>query len=169
MLRLYMASASTCSFISFFFSSRRRHTRSTRDWSSDVCSSDLRSLAKRRAGSPFVGQPQGPELRVFARAKEGRGGVLLAVVLEGDSHVVGQKRANGTELSILRKSCVRARAQRPWQPRGLRVVERAERPHPEEARRVTEFDLPGLGPGVDRPPSSSEVRPNRGNIVFADE
>src|SRR5699024_11620848 len=28
----------------FFFSSRRRHTRSKRDWSSDVCSSDLGSL-----------------------------------------------------------------------------------------------------------------------------
>src|SRR5206468_4675685 len=28
-------------FFSFFFSSRRRHTRSDRDWSSDVCSSDL--------------------------------------------------------------------------------------------------------------------------------
>src|SRR5699024_12813579 len=27
--------------IMFFFSSRRRHTRSKRDWSSDVCSSDL--------------------------------------------------------------------------------------------------------------------------------
>src|SRR2546421_8211141 len=27
----------------FFFSSRRRHTRSDRDWSSDVCSSDLQS------------------------------------------------------------------------------------------------------------------------------
>src|SRR3712207_9246328 len=27
----------------FFFSSRRRHTRYWRDWSSDVCSSDLRS------------------------------------------------------------------------------------------------------------------------------
>src|SRR5699024_11611855 len=27
---------------SFFLSSRRRHTRSKRDWSSDVCSSDLR-------------------------------------------------------------------------------------------------------------------------------
>src|SRR6266496_5205603 len=25
----------------FFFSSRRRHTRSLRDWSSDVCSSDI--------------------------------------------------------------------------------------------------------------------------------
>src|SRR5699024_12146282 len=28
----------------FFFSSRRRHTRSKRDWSSDVCSSDLSPL-----------------------------------------------------------------------------------------------------------------------------
>src|SRR5699024_12006813 len=30
--------------IMFFFSSRRRHTRSKRDWSSDVCSSDLDEL-----------------------------------------------------------------------------------------------------------------------------
>src|SRR5690554_6749460 len=30
-----------CSFFVFFFSSRRRHTRCGRDWSSDVCSSDL--------------------------------------------------------------------------------------------------------------------------------
>src|SRR5437867_6434984 len=30
-------------FFLFFFSSRRRHTRSYGDWSSDVCSSDLRS------------------------------------------------------------------------------------------------------------------------------
>ena len=29
------------SFFFFFFSSRRRHTRLVRDWSSDVCSSDL--------------------------------------------------------------------------------------------------------------------------------
>src|SRR2546422_4535437 len=28
-------------FFCFFFSSRRRHTRCSRDWSSDVCSSDL--------------------------------------------------------------------------------------------------------------------------------
>src|SRR5207249_7999178 len=34
----------------FFFSSRRRHTRSKRDWSSDVCSSDLsRSESNERA------------------------------------------------------------------------------------------------------------------------
>src|SRR5256884_5377875 len=28
-------------WVLFFFSSRRRHTRCSRDWSSDVCSSDL--------------------------------------------------------------------------------------------------------------------------------
>src|SRR3712207_2188353 len=31
-------------FLFFFFSSRRRHTRYWRDWSSDVCSSDLYDL-----------------------------------------------------------------------------------------------------------------------------
>src|SRR5207247_7926730 len=42
----------------FFFSIRRRHTRSTRDWSSDVCSSDLSRqkswvvYAKKPFGSP---------------------------------------------------------------------------------------------------------------------
>src|SRR5438067_9855171 len=30
----------------FFFSSRRRHTRSKRDWSSDVCSSDLAQMRR---------------------------------------------------------------------------------------------------------------------------
>src|SRR5262245_63870736 len=42
----------------FFFSSRRRHTRCLSDWSSDVCSSDLRAVKaraheRRKAG----GQP----------------------------------------------------------------------------------------------------------------
>src|SRR5438034_11137908 len=35
-------------FCFFFFSSRRRHTRSLCDWSSDVCSSDLFSLQRKR-------------------------------------------------------------------------------------------------------------------------
>src|SRR5699024_11616625 len=42
----------------FFFSSRRRHTRSKRDWSSDVCSSDLSdlvmSLAEQSGQSPAM-------------------------------------------------------------------------------------------------------------------
>src|SRR3712207_7020170 len=32
----------------FFFSSRRRHTRYWRDWSSDVCSSDLWHILRRK-------------------------------------------------------------------------------------------------------------------------
>src|SRR5699024_12167062 len=43
---------------SFFVSSRRRHTRSKRDWSSDVCSSDLSELEaiiKKRADSEIAG------------------------------------------------------------------------------------------------------------------
>src|SRR3989442_6898082 len=33
-------------YLFFFFSSRRRHTRCGRDWSSDVCSSDLLAFIK---------------------------------------------------------------------------------------------------------------------------
>src|SRR5258707_5668327 len=36
-----MSNDERCSGCLFFFSSRRRHTRYWRDWSSDVCSSDL--------------------------------------------------------------------------------------------------------------------------------
>src|SRR5437868_12837990 len=37
----------------FFFSSRRRHTRSKRDWSSDVCSSDLGYVAALDGSHPW--------------------------------------------------------------------------------------------------------------------
>src|SRR5256884_3544073 len=45
------APASRCDGCScfFFFSSRRRHTRCSRDWSSDVCSSDLYDTEPRRS------------------------------------------------------------------------------------------------------------------------
>src|SRR5439155_10805656 len=45
---------------SFFFSRRRRHTRWPRDWSSDVCSSDLMltggAIVKSTTSSPATGQ-----------------------------------------------------------------------------------------------------------------
>src|SRR5699024_11986655 len=41
-------------FIFFFFSSRRRHTRSKRDWSSDVCSSDLILSFVSNDCNPFI-------------------------------------------------------------------------------------------------------------------
>src|SRR5207249_9659443 len=39
----------------FFFSSRRRHTRSKRDWSSDVCSSDLLRRWRPAGARPATG------------------------------------------------------------------------------------------------------------------
>src|SRR5690606_40298083 len=48
-----MPSSSSCAF---FFSSRRRHTRFSRDWSSDVCSSDLQMLL---GGKKIVGTSNG--------------------------------------------------------------------------------------------------------------
>src|SRR3989449_1268355 len=47
---------------SFFFSSRRRHTRCSRDWSSDVCSSDLLAPHVEDAGGRV------PELPVLRHA-----------------------------------------------------------------------------------------------------
>src|SRR5690606_40521731 len=40
----------------FFFSSRRRHTRFSRDWSSDVCSSDLEGVVQ--VGHVFQYMPE---------------------------------------------------------------------------------------------------------------
>src|SRR2546422_3584775 len=42
-------------FFFFFFSSRRRHTRCSRDWSSDVCSSDLTELERHVLDAPRLG------------------------------------------------------------------------------------------------------------------
>src|SRR5207248_8200363 len=56
----------------FLFSSRRRHTSSYGDWSSDVCSSDL---ARALAESPRLGKLAALRLgknRLTARMKEGR-------------------------------------------------------------------------------------------------
>src|SRR5262245_64760546 len=63
---------STCFF--FFFSSRRRHTRCLSDWSSDVCSSDLRGAGfkaeLRIEGSPRP-LPPGVDVTAFRVIQEG--------------------------------------------------------------------------------------------------
>src|SRR5205809_3282261 len=46
----------------FFFSSRRRHTRCSRDWSSDVCSSDLTNSSRRSS----ITQSVAPERFAFS-------------------------------------------------------------------------------------------------------
>src|SRR6266496_5027289 len=55
----------------FFFSSRRRHTRSLRDWSSDVCSSDLEGPAMQDLLRTAVRRPDCAEhATILLRASE---------------------------------------------------------------------------------------------------
>src|SRR2546429_3215514 len=53
----------------FFFSSRRRHTRCSRDWSSDVCSSDL-AHGDRNLGVQIVAAPLEKLMRPHHRSEE---------------------------------------------------------------------------------------------------
>src|SRR5690606_40422642 len=68
---------------SFFFSSRRRHTRFSRDWSSDVCSSDL-----------FTGDYFVRDTRNLAV------GVVPPVFRASERRSVGEIRNKGVELAL---------------------------------------------------------------------
>src|SRR3712207_8449627 len=67
----------------FFFSSRRRHTRYWRDWSSDVCSSDLRTLADRALlpfGSPPCTECGSSRLRMHPKVNKETGLEAMSVI-----------------------------------------------------------------------------------------
>src|SRR5256884_320045 len=63
----------------FFFSSRRRHTRCSRDWSSDVCSSDLVELVNfcQRPGGETARVSYSPDDKAHVRKRIVRQDVLL--------------------------------------------------------------------------------------------
>src|SRR5438034_11221850 len=75
------------SYIYFFFSSRRRHTISLCDWSSDVCSSDLII-----AGSPLsqVATPRTP-LRVGSERINRRSTIAASLRYRSEERRVGKE------------------------------------------------------------------------------
>src|SRR5699024_11404487 len=81
---------------SFFFSSRRRHTRSKRDWSSDVCSSDLGSEIAPLLGTGFS--------QVSNRGHRSTGGLRRLQVyrlrLQVDEEDRKSTRLNSSHVSI---------------------------------------------------------------------
>src|SRR5207249_5292753 len=81
----------------FFFSSRRRHTRSKRDWSSDVCSSDLLEVGWLDEDLPV--EP--------ARTEQRRIEVLQTVRRAHHDHLVARAEAVelDEQLEIGRASC----------------------------------------------------------------
>src|SRR2546429_5586964 len=71
----------------FFFSSRRRHTRCSRDWSSDVCSSDLYTTVKyalRRVGLLSMARRAKRMLKKTGAIQEYVGDVLQPVLTDID-------------------------------------------------------------------------------------
>src|SRR5947209_16367843 len=74
----------------FFFSSRRRHTRYWRDWSSDVCSSDLQHLVtKVDAGPPQFEELAASKARVHGQ--QHRCGQVIAEVDRSEERRVGKE------------------------------------------------------------------------------
>src|SRR4051812_49626300 len=72
----------------FFFSSRRRHTRLTCDWSSDVCSSDLKHWCWRPAVT--LAQPAALQLLVFPIGLQHQ---CFAQVVQHIQAIAGQRQA----------------------------------------------------------------------------
>src|SRR5258707_10720270 len=85
-------------FFFFFFSSRRRHTRYWRDWSSDVCSSDLLAGLEREQRAAVV-QHESLVLGHQARAESG-----VVALDEGDDVPVLVHRGQ-VDGEIGRASC----------------------------------------------------------------
>src|SRR6266496_1932774 len=73
----------------FFFSSRRRHTSSLRDWSSDVCSSDLVDAGAELILAGHIHQAAVSERHEFEVERNGLRGVTVSV-----APGLGQPRPN---------------------------------------------------------------------------
>src|SRR3989440_8822463 len=113
-LRLSSIFSSSC-FLFFFFSSRRRHTRSDRDWSSDVCSSDLgrlqllhREVGVQRPHDRPERDIAGAEggLQLLRRAHRQRGGGALEagrVGQIGRASCRGRGEISGVAVSLKKK------------------------------------------------------------------
>src|SRR5690606_2359228 len=90
----------------FFFSSRRRHTRFSRDWSSDVCSSDLAPgqleyVGSGRGGSRVDWEPSDFRPRVPADAGAGRRGNDLRTEADAEQACSAlEARSNETDLGL---------------------------------------------------------------------
>src|SRR5699024_11927609 len=91
----------TAMTLSFFFSSRRRHTRSKRDWSSDVCSSDLQAYG---AGAPVdgkwcdrVAQRLGEDVGRIGRAHECHIDIGIAFEIFRHANMRSEERRVGKE------------------------------------------------------------------------
>src|SRR5690625_7117488 len=103
-----MCLMSFCLFF-FFFSSRRRHTRWPRDWSSDVCSSDLmlESLIQevRESASPVRAAAAARAFVALVTVHHEKDAEILAPALAADSEIEFAEGLQNLADKIGRASC----------------------------------------------------------------
>src|SRR5207302_4289837 len=93
-LFIFMLSLVCC----FFFSSRRRHTRFSRDWSSDVCSSDLVELDTFQVAYDIIGGgEEGSKFEVRTKEEADHSLPYLLAVALIDGQVRSEERRVGKE------------------------------------------------------------------------
>src|SRR5436305_8205305 len=97
---------SLCFF--FFFSSRRRHTRCGRDWSSDVCSSDL-------GGDGLAPEPRGVDAGAVALLQGAGRGVPPPLIVR--IRQLGRRPLRSEERRVGKE----------WRSRGARYHERKKK------------------------------------------
>src|SRR5690554_7517878 len=83
-----------CDFSVFFFSSRRRHTRCGRDWSSDVCYSDLEIITKSYKDEPAVHWTcdGSPEFTLKETDKKERGTEIILHIADDSTEFLEDSR-----------------------------------------------------------------------------
>src|SRR5699024_5674612 len=140
---LLLLVVSACVSVSSFLSSRRRHTRSKRDWSSDVCSSDL-----------IFGAADKVVLAVVLAAVSAGVAVLIARVATGHPFL-GELLVAGLGVLCLLLALTRPEGAPVWvlpsvlatvaAVFGLHRITRAPAPGVQPSRRVFVRSLTGMG------------------------
>src|SRR5207245_1818237 len=122
--------------LSFFFSSRRRHTRCYRDWSSDVCSSDLSSAAMlESAWRAAVAYLRASRAQAVVAARQADSSIAAELVTLAEA-----QKAAGVSAAI---DVTRARTQL-VRAEGLLIVARNER----DRGRIVLARTLGIDPGT---------------------
>src|SRR5690349_2108376 len=120
----------------FFFSSRRRHTRSLRDWSSDVCSSDLLDRASWCSDQR--------RRRRLVEVHRKNGGQRLVRVLDGHDRIMLEIPRHALEIPVTLRRLHRELSAEVGGRKGFRLDDRFRLAPAGERQESREEEIPIL-------------------------
>src|SRR5256884_8991777 len=122
-----------------FFSSRRRHTRCSRDWSSDVCSSDLAQHSPFHSEVAPVPRPRSPSWSTPGRRRMNQEAHARAKQLVAQERVEGISQAERDWLTAHLQDCTRCAELTRQTDEALRSMRTAAIPLPRGLASRTQF------------------------------